>query len=139
MLGSRRAHTDKRAWLRPPSGPGGSRLPYSFCRTFIRLVPYAGWSWFPYETPTHNFNVTAPGWGQGGSTAACAEVSPGKWRMGAHREATIWHQLETMTVDTGTGMQGFLRMACHLPCSTPKLHNGKPGLRHHLVVLRLLL
>ncbi|GIL60042.1 hypothetical protein Vafri_14669 [Volvox africanus] len=49
-----------------------------------------GWSWFPYMTPTHNFNVTAPGWGLGGSAAACAEVSPGGgmtwWCRGCYRE-----------------------------------------------------
>ncbi|KAG2488344.1 hypothetical protein HYH03_013034 [Edaphochlamys debaryana] len=35
-----------------------------------------GWSWFPYETPTQNFNVTAAGWGLSGTTAACAEIAP---------------------------------------------------------------
>jgi hypothetical protein len=70
---------------RPVDCNTGAALPlspgYINADTLYDDMVTTGWSWFPYDTPTHNFNVTAPGWGLSGSSAACAEVSPGGlWR-----------------------------------------------------------
>ncbi|GIL82480.1 hypothetical protein Vretifemale_11295, partial [Volvox reticuliferus] len=80
--------------IRPVDCYSGAALPtspgYINRDTLYDNMVTTGWSWFPYMTPTHNFNVTAPGWGLGGSAAACAEISPGGgmtwWCRGCYRE-----------------------------------------------------
>ncbi|PNW76515.1 hypothetical protein CHLRE_11g467656v5 [Chlamydomonas reinhardtii] len=79
--------------IRPVDCGSGAALPmspgYINRDTLYDDMVTTGWSWFPYITPTHNFNVTAPGWGYGGSAAACAEVGPGGgmtwWCRGCNR------------------------------------------------------
>lgn len=79
--------------IRPVDCSSGAALPldpgYINRETLYDEMVTPGWSWFPYFTPTHNFNVTAPGWGYQGSTAACAEIAPGGgmtwWCRGCYR------------------------------------------------------